>query len=192
MRTAASVLAMATCLAVQTTSAQEVTDYVYDAKGRLVGVKASKATNPNDIRNYCYDSAGNRTVVASDTSGAFSNCSAGGTPTPSPTPSPTPAPSGNNPPTANADSATVFCNNTAAINLTNNDTDAESDIPLVLTAFGRTMGTSSNGSIVSASSVNISATRSGMSTFTYTVADSRGATATGTLTVSTPSSGCFD
>jgi hypothetical protein len=52
--------------------ASETITYTYDALGRVIGQVENGTVNNNDARTYCYDSAGNRTRVASDQTGALS------------------------------------------------------------------------------------------------------------------------
>ena len=76
---------------------------------------------------------------------------------------------------------------TGTANLTANDTDPENNVPLVLQSISLTsdpMLTGTTVTITSASSVEVDTGGKGQSTFTYVVADSLGATSTGTLTVS--------
>ena len=67
-------------------------------------------------------------------------------------------------------------------NLTANDSDPENNVPLVLQSITRLTGTA-DATVVNASTVAIDANAKGPSTFTYVVADSLGATASGQLTV---------
>jgi YD repeat-containing protein len=72
-------------------SAQSSTEsYTYDALGRLVRVVTDGGQNNGETQAICYDSAGNRTVYASNTSAGATGC---GTPSPTPSPTPTPTPS---------------------------------------------------------------------------------------------------
>lgn len=92
---------------------------------------------------------------------------------------PPPAPTGNSPPVANPDSASFVIWQGGMIDVLSNDTDPNGNLPLVLKSVS-----GSSYASVSGSSVRWSATgRNGVYTLTYVVADSQGATATGTLTV---------
>lgn len=72
--------------------AGETFTYTYDTLGRLIIAKSTGTINNNHTASYCYDAAGNRTLVRTDTAGATANCSSSPTPSPTPTPTPTPTP----------------------------------------------------------------------------------------------------
>ena len=61
--------------------ATELKTYTYDTLGRLTGQTAQGTVNNADARTYCYDPAGNRTLVAATETGALASCP-GATPTP--------------------------------------------------------------------------------------------------------------
>jgi hypothetical protein len=68
------------------------------------------------------------------------------------------------------------------VNLTANDSDPENNVPLSLVSITNTSG-SAIATILNVSSVTVDVYDKGPSTFTYTVADSLGATSTGQLSV---------
>lgn len=162
--------------------------YEYDALGRLVEVRTSGGQNDAEAHEICYDAAGNRTRFRATSDGSAIDCQAGSTPTPSPTP-----PGGtNSPPTTTNDNASGQCATTVTVNLTANDSDPENNLPLALQSITKNYGGAS-ASVASPSSVNVTFGFSGdFSNFTYTVADSLGATSTGQLVVSTSSCGGID
>lgn len=135
--------------------------------GRLTATQSSGTVNNGRAQSTCFDPAGNRTAFKSDSSGALATCTA--------------APY-NQPPVANPDATTIpRCGNTY-LNVTANDTDPEGNLPLTVT--GVTPGSGLSLGITSSSTILIeSVGTSGTKTFTYTVADSLGATAIGTVTV---------
>lgn len=97
--------------------------------------------------------------------------------------------SGNQPPVANADTYSARCNamNSFA-NLLTNDTDPEGNTPLVLVSVTRTSGNATITINNSGGGVTVTAAPSvGVSTFTYVVQDSLGASSTGNVTVNTNS-----
>lgn len=162
--------------------------YDYDALGRLVEVRTVGGANNLQAHEICYDAAGNRTQFRATDDGSSITC-AGGSPTPSPTPTPT---GSNSPPTTTNDSASGQCSTIVTVNLTANDSDPEGNTPLALQSITKNYG-SATAAVASASSVNVAYGPAGdISNFTYTVADSLGATSTGQLTVSTSSCGGFD
>ena len=160
-------------------NAQSSTEtYSYDALGRLVKVVTSGGQNNLDTQSYCYDDAGNRTEVVANTSNGTTICT-GGSPPPSPPP---PPPSGNSPPVAVDDSATGACSTNISIQVTNNDSDPDGNVPLSATNVVRTSGQATVNSW-SGGSVSISLpAQISLSTFTYTVTDTLGATDTAVLT----------
>lgn len=181
------------CLALATSQVAfgqaQTEDHAYDALGRLV-ITDTSGNNDGQARSYCYDKAGNRTDLRASTDSSAASCaSTSPTPLPSPTPTPTPTPPpppGNTPPAADNDFVSGDCMETATVNLTANDFDAEDEpVKPVLLSIVKTSGRGS-ASKVSASSVSVSFALSGGSgVFTYTIEDSGGATDTGTLYVTT-------
>lgn len=151
--------------------AGETVNYSYDPLGRLTGVDHAGTVNNGVQATYGYDPAGNRSKVS---------VSLGGTPpAPTPTPTPPPPPPGNTPPTATADSAYFSIWQGGTVEVLANDTDPNGDYPLTLQSV-----TGSNYARVNGSAIAWTGTgRDGVYVLTYTFADSRGATATGTHTV---------
>lgn len=164
--------------------AQETVTYQYDALGRLSASVISGGPNNGIATATCFDPAGNRTQYFTG-SGAPPACaslpSPAPTPTPGPTPTPAPAPT-NQPPIATNDTFSLRCWTSGVKNLTANDSDPDGNLPLTLKSIVRQSG-SADATIISASSVSIDANDKGPSVFSYVVADSLGATATGKLTV---------
>lgn len=91
----------------------------------------------------------------------------------------------NLPPVTTADSVQVGCNVTTTANLVANDTDPEGNTPLTLTAVVVENGEAA-ASVASSTSVSVTgAPANETASATYTVKDSLGASATGTLTIKT-------
>ncbi len=186
---ACSVLVLAATGAVIAQSSTKT--YEYDALGRLVEARTAGGANNNEAHEICYDAAGNRTRFRATNNGTSIDCLTGSAPTPSPTPTPTPTPTGggNSPPTTVNDYTGGSCSLTKTVNLTANDSDPEDGVPPVLLSISKNLGQSS-ATKVSDSSVSVDFGPSlGLTTFTYTVADSLGATSTGTLTAEVTSCG---
>jgi YD repeat-containing protein len=176
---ACSVLVLAATGAVVAQSSTKT--YEYDALGRLVEARTSGGANNNEAHEICYDAAGNRIRFRATNDGSSITCPTGSTPTPSPTPTPTPTGGGNSPPTTVNDSVSGPCLWSLTVNLTANDSDPEGNTPLVLQSITKNIGQSS-AMVVSNSSVQVDFGPSpGLTSFTYTVADSLGATSTGIL-----------
>jgi hypothetical protein len=93
------------------------------------------------------------------------------------------------PPVANPDFASTTVCGTVTVNVVANDTDPGGNYPLQLTGIvSSTMGTPT---IVSSTSIEFDAFgRTGTGTVTYTVANSKGATANGTLSVTISGGTC--
>lgn len=169
---AGSVLALASAA-----EAGETTTYTYDPLGRLTATSSSGGPASGVNSSYGYDCAGNRIQVVAG---------AGAAPVPPPPPcgpAPPPPPGNNQPPTANADTAPSIpkCGSTT-VNVTANDADPEGNIPLVVAGVGTAAGlalTVPSGSTIGIESLG----PSGLKTFTYTVRDTLGATATGNVSV---------
>lgn len=187
--------AMVLVFAIDPVSAQSSTEtYTYDALGRLIVSDTSGGQNDDEVHSICYDKAGNRVEYTSKSDGSTSSCvddgsgsGGGGTPPPPPPPPPPPT---NNPPSTTNDLASGQCLTTATVNLTVNDTDPEGNYPLALTAISSGSSGQAFATIVSGSSVSVDfGAQTGVTTFTYTVADSLGATSTGQLEVWTSSCG---
>jgi YD repeat-containing protein len=156
-----------------TGAASETTSYSYDALGRLVAVATAGGPNDGLAVATAYDPAGNRSSYSVG----------GGTPPPPPPP---PPPPGNQPPTPAADSGSQERCTTAVYDVAANDTDPDGDYPLTVVSV-----TGAGFSVASASSVQfVSGSTTGAKVGTYTVQDSRGATATATLTVNVSGGVC--
>ena len=186
---ACSVLVLAATGAVVAQSSTKT--YEYDSLGRLVEARTAGGANNNEAHEICYDAAGNRIRFRATNDGSSITCPTGSTPSPSPSPTPTPTPTGggNSPPTTVNDYTSGPCLWSLTVNLTANDSDPEGNTPLVLQSITKNLGQSS-ATKVSNSSVRVDFGSSlGLTTFTYTVADSLGATSTGTLTAEVTSCG---
>ncbi len=162
--------------------AQETTTYTYDGLGRLKS--SSIAGGPNDTRKTgtCFDPAGNRTRYDVATSAPAACPVPMPTPMPSPTPAPTPTPT-NQPPGANADSTTFNCSVSKTLNLTANDTDPENNLPLSVVSVTSGSPSSVWASVTSTSSVQIASNGTGTFSLSYVVADTLGATSTGSISI---------
>jgi hypothetical protein len=190
-----SVLALAGFAAAE---AGETVTYSYDALGRLTATSTTGTVNNGVSTSLGYDPAGNRSTYA--VTGA-----AGGTPPPPappppappppppppappppappppapPPPAPPPPPPANNPPTAANNSGAQPKCSTGVYDVVLNDSDVDGDYPLSLVSV-----TGVGFSIASASDLQFTSTSSaGYKIGTYVVRDSRGATASATLTV---------
>ena len=165
--------AAATALALNGTAlASETITYTYDALGRLVGVSTSGGPNDGVGVGTTYDPAGNRCTYTVDGAGAGGGeCRGAGGPPP-----------GTHPPTTNPDSLTVEQCGSGSVDVTANDSDPESHLPLTVT--GVAGGGKGVPAVVSGSTVGYTSTGGlGPDSFTYTVADSLGAASTGTVNV---------
>jgi YD repeat-containing protein len=155
--------------------AQETVSYKYDALGRLVQTTVAGGPVSGQSTGIAYDAAGNRCTYAVASGGGAS-----------PTPCPTPPPPSNNPPTAVPDTGAQQRCTTAIYIVTDNDTDPDGDYPLTLTGV-----TGQNFTVHSSTTIQFTSTaQTGAKVGTYTVQDSRGATATGTLTVTVSGGDC--
>ncbi len=83
IRSATLVIALA-LVGHQSARADETITYTYDSLGRLVAAKSSGTVNNNRTASYCYEKAGNRKYVKSDTTGVPVDCSTIPTPVPPP------------------------------------------------------------------------------------------------------------
>lgn len=168
-RSAVGVAGIACMLTVGSSQASEAVVYQYDTLGRLVSTTKSGGPATGAQTSTSYDSAGNRT--SQTVSGA-----GGGTPPPPPPPPP------NTPPVANPDSVSVRCWLVTSKNVTANDTDADVNYPL--TVISASSGSAINVGVESAPNIWIEAHGTkGTFSVSYTIRDSLGATAGGTLTV---------
>lgn len=158
--------------------ASETTTYRYDALGRLVAVTSSGSVNNGVATSIGYDPAGNRST--------YSVGGAGGT---APPPGPVPPPPGNSGPATVADALQVPRCTSGSKNVLFNDTDPEGNYPLALVSVSG--GTRGSATILSATTIGYDAgDLTGSDAIAYTVADSLGATATGTLTITVQSGIC--
>ena len=161
-------------------NAAETVAYSYDARGRLVKVirSGSAQSNSNVTTDYTHDKANNRKQFVT-----INSPNSPGTPPPPPPPS-------NQPPVANPDNAgSMQVCKTKNVVVTSNDTDPEGNLPLSVTAA------SGNGAmeatVVNSTTIQIiSSSVSGSQTANYTVADSFGASSTGTVTVNVSGGTC--
>jgi hypothetical protein len=169
--------------------ASESITYTYDALGRLVVAKSEGTVNDDQTHSLCFDPAGNRTKYRSDDTGIVPSCA----PTPSAMPSPTapPTPGMNTLPTAVADTKQVGPNQTRAVDVIANDTDADGDLPLALIAASVSSG-SCTVALFSGTEVSVTRGMSGgpghgapVCTISYTVIDGRGGSAIGQLQITT-------
>ena len=159
-------------------AATETVVYTYDALGRLTGSATTGTVNGGVQTSTSFDPAGNRA--------GYSVSGVGGVGTPPPPPPPTPPPpppppAPNQPPVFVSDPVlSAPCNDSNDQNVLGNDTDPEGNLPLSLTLTG---GTGIN--YVSPSGTQsitfFAPAKRGAYSVTYTIRDSRGATATGTL-----------
>jgi hypothetical protein len=161
------------CLAAPGTAGETQT-YTYDELGRLIAVQYSGTVNNGQAHSLCYDPAGNRTKYKSDASGVIATC---------PTTPPGPP---NQPPVTSPDTITLQRCAHGSRNVVANDTDPEGNYPLVVTAVNQSWA-----AIESSTTVGVDAPdANGTFAVTYTVADSLGATATGTLSVTVTGNFC--
>lgn len=156
-------------------NATETVTYSYDAQGRLVQSVISGTVNNGQSSSTSFDAANNRTNYTVSLSGG------------------TPPPPSNNPPVTVADTLSnipkcAFRDK----DVTFNDSDPEGNVPLVLLSVVNTNASLGTPSVLNASTVRYQAEATGATgsdTVTYTVRDSLGATATGTLSVTVVNSG---
>lgn len=155
--------------------ATETVTYTYDAQGRLVQSVISGTVNNGQTSSTTFDAANNRTNYSVSVAGA-----------------PPPPPPANNPPVTVADTLTVPRCQIRTKDVTANDSDPEGHVPLVVLSAVNADPSLGSASVASASSVSYEAygTATGSDTVTYTVRDSLGATATGTLTVTFSGPSC--
>ncbi len=161
-------------------NASETITHQYDELGRLISSSKSGGPATGSQTTTAYDPAGNRSNQT--TTGA----TGGGGGTPPPPPPPPPPPSGNQPPVANADSVSVMCNATTTKNVTANDTDPEGHLPLAVLSITLPPLSTASASVISGSTIEVwGAAFAETTQATYVVADSLGATSSGTLTIVT-------
>jgi YD repeat-containing protein len=163
---------------------QETANYTYDPLGRLVHVATTGGPNNGQATAATYDPAGNRSNYPV---GGVGGAPAPPPPPPSPPPPPPPPPPpSNNPPTPVADTGSQQRCTTASYNVTANDSDPDGDYPLTVTAVSGL-----GFSVLSGTTIQFtSGSSTGAKVGTYTVQDSRGATAQSTLTVTVSGGSC--
>ena len=148
--------------------ASETTTFQYDAQGRLI--QSSRSGGPADgvVKVTSFDFAGNRTNQT--VTGASSG----------PSPPPPPPPPSNNPPVANTDYGSMQVCSFKTFDVSGNDTDPDGDLPLSVIAVSGPL----SPTIAGTTSVSVtSGGGTGGNSITYTIQDSRGATANGILSV---------
>lgn len=153
--------------------AGETTTYRYDPLGRLVETSSTGTVNNGVATSVGYDPAGNRSSYAVTGAGGGSS----------------PPPPGNQPPVAVANSGSMPKCTSKSFAVLANDYDPDGNIPLSLASvsYGGALGSAS----VSGGDVYLEAYGStGTAVVTYTVADSLGATANGTLTITITNAVC--
>jgi YD repeat-containing protein len=161
--------------------ATETVTYSYDAQGRLIQSVISGTVNNGQSSTTSFDAANNRTNYSVSVNGG------------TPPPPPPPPPSSNRPPVTVADSLLnipkcAFRDK----NVTANDTDPEGNVPLALLSVVNSNPSLGSPTVLNASTVRYQAEATGATgsdTVTYTVRDSLGATATGTLSVTVINTG---
>ena len=164
--------------------ASETITYTYDARGRVVNVAHSGSVNNTVQTGYEYDAANNRTRLHDNLSSTSSSSSSSSTSSSS-------GGESNTPPTTANDSVSVAHCSVGYKNVTANDTDADGDYPLTLVSLSGSGAAFS--SIISASTIEVDAPGSaGSYSLTYTIQDSRGATANGTLSITVTGSGACE
>jgi YD repeat-containing protein len=95
----------------------------------------------------------------------------------------------NQPPVANADASSVAVCKLKDVNVTANDTDPEGNLPLTLVSVSS--GTLGTASVLNSTTVHYEANDTpGTDVLTYTITDSLGASANGTLTITVTSAVC--
>ena len=78
------------------------------------------------------------------------------------------------------------CQYTSLVNVTANDSDPDGDTPLLLQTVTKASGGSAQAIVYNSSTIQVTGDDStGLTTFNYTILDSRGASGTGTLAVNT-------
>ena len=171
--------------------AGETTTYTYDGRGRLKATSSTGTVNNGVATTIGYDAAGNRSSYTVTGAGGSAPPPPPPPPPPLPPPPPPPPPPGNQSPVAVNDSAEIMkCQYASTFFVLDNDYDPESNTPLTL------VGVSYSGGLGIASNIeprvrfmpNNSGT--GLAVITYTVQDSLGAMATGTLNLNVVQGQC--
>jgi hypothetical protein len=150
----------------------ETRTYSHDALGWLTAATNSGAVNNGQSDSIAYDPAGNRTSYA--ITGASS---ASGLATPPP----------NNPPVADTDLMVVSAWASGLVKVVANDTDPYGDTPLTLLSVTEPGG---RAYVVNSTTVGWSGAPTRNYVVNYTVRDSRGATASGVVSVQVTSMMC--
>jgi YD repeat-containing protein len=182
-------LATSSCALATAALASETTTYSYDALGRLVATTSSGTVNNGLATSIAYDPAGNRScyTVTGAATGSGGACGSGPPPPPPPSPpppppSPPPPPPPPGGPVANPDGASVAKCSIVDVNVVANDTDPGGHYPLTVTGTsGATKGTATvvNASTIEYESFGVA----GSTTFSYTVQNATGQSATGSITI---------
>ncbi len=201
--------------------AQEVVTYVYDDLGRLIVTRTSGGARDGQATETRFDPAGNRTNYrVSGVADASPPPPPVPTPSPpppappppapppptpppppppapppAPPPPPPPPPPPNSPPVTVADSMSIARCGSGEVNVIANDTDPEGNVPLEVIGAANANPARGSAYAVSGSTVRYDADlggATGADSVTYTVRDSLGATATGTISVTIRTAGnCF-
>ncbi len=174
MRALAKILALGAALAPCAAQAGETQTYTYDELGRLTAVQYSGTVNNGQAHSLCYDPAGNRTKYKSDAAGVIANCNGGG------------GGGGGQPPVAVNDSTSASRCQTKTVNVTSNDSDPDGHLPL--TVIAASIGAMDASPSLPASVTFTAPDAAGTFPITYTIQDTSGATANGTLSVTVSSS----
>lgn len=152
--------------------ATETTTYEYDAQGRLTKSAKSGGLYSGTEKCTAYDAAGNRTNQTVNSAG----CSAGGGSSGGGSSGGGSSGGGSNsPPVTVSDFIVANCGG-GAVNAIANDSDPDGD-PITVTAVTGGMGAYVSGG----TTVGVTAATTG--NLTYTIQDSNGASATGSITV---------
>jgi len=170
--------------------AQETVTYRYDALGRLIRIEHQGTANHAINTNYQYDKAGNRTEHAT---------AAGLAPVPPPAlPEPLPDdppddppdnPPPNQPPVTASDTLDLPRCTTGFIDVVANDGDPDGHLPLTLVAV--TPGTRGTAFVANSTTVGyVAGITTGGDALTYTIEDSLGASAQGSLLVNVTPGDC--
>ena len=162
-------------------SASPTTAYTYDVHGRLVEASHAEGVADGTVTAYDYDPGDNRTQVATTDDGGFGALAAGLGGSSGET--------GNQAPVTSADYGGIArCSSGSDFDVTLDDRDPDgSGLELV----GVSAGSLGTASVRNATSVwYVPGGTTGSETLTYTVEDSLGAQATGTLTILVDEEGC--
>jgi YD repeat-containing protein len=162
-------------------NATETVTYSYDAQGRLVQSVISGTVNNGQSSTTSFDAANNRTNYSVSVNGG------------TPPPPPPPPPPSNKPPVTVTDTlANVPKCAFRDKDVTINDSDPEGNVPLVVLSVVNSNPSLGSPTVLNASTVRYQAEATGATgsdTVTYTVRDSLGATASGTLNVTVVNTG---